>query len=132
MTNTLREEAIEAVIARAAKQLTALGVDFLIQSGEEFLTPQYSKLRPPPKRMKRDGSRSKYIDDHLKTMSVGGDMVIPYGEFPPETIKTVVSARAHAVFGKGNYITRTTEDGVYVLCLAIEPQQGNEEEQDAV
>lgn len=110
----LRLKAIE----RNARRLKNLGCEYMIVPGgdmEPLMNGKFSHHKKMPR-----GACTAYVDGLIKDLMPGDSVTIPFAEFSPATVSSVVPSRAFKHFGRGNYITGKSTDGngVDLLCLA--------------
>lgn len=99
---------------RLAKQLHLMGFEYMIvHNGEVIASHGNFTYDKPVKR----GVIAGYVDGFIKDMEPGDTVRIPYGEHPPTKVTQSASSRCHLAFGKGNYMTKSRDDYVEVLCL---------------
>lgn len=105
-------------IERNARRLKNLGCEFMIVPGGD-MKPLVNGKFSHHKRVPR-GICNNYVEGFIKDLMPGDSVTIPLGEFPRDTLQSVVSALCFKHFGKGNYISGRTADetGIEVLCIA--------------
>jgi hypothetical protein len=116
--HTIKQTAIE----RIARQLNNLRVDFVIDPGDEaeLITAPNSQLSAA-RRPLRDGKRALYVGEYLNGLQPGESVFIPFGSYTKTELSGSIGSRAHALFGRGNYVTEADDarGGYHVLCLDL-------------
>jgi len=112
-------------LERIVRQLKNLGCEFMIVpnwDAEPVSNGKFANHKKMP-----HGACTRYVDGLIKDLMPGDSVTIPYGEFPPETVSSVVPSRAFTHFGRGNYVTGRREDGtgVDLLCLDRDDTDNN-------
>ena len=119
----LRTKAIEKIV----RQLKNLNCEFMIVPDGDIRTAVTHGKFSYHKKVAH-GAYTKHVEGYLINMKPGESVVIPVGDYPLDTIQSVVSAYAFRTFGKGNYISARTEDGkgVELLCLDRDDPQSDQ------
>lgn len=107
-------------INKIATQLGNLNAKYMIvtEAGDTITNDNGFVFSQPVKH----GAPARYVEDFLKPLSPGDVVHIPYpDDIPADKIRQAAQTRSHTMFGKGNYVTRSYDTYVEVLCVDIDP-----------